>query len=656
MPPCGCGRSASSPASTRTRRSGPARQARRVSRSSRSRSTRRRSTSGPPRAPSRKRRPRPAFPPRTRSARARRAETASLRRCWRPLDERDRPHGRAAPHGALRDLARDAHDEEGGPRRGARGRACFARGGRAGRVLRRGCRRRRPGGPRRRGARSGRPAGPRDAESAPRRAFPARRRRVLRDRRARARPCGSGRGRAAPHLPRARTGRAATDLVHHRPRGAGGDGRARGSRRSERVLGAQGEARRRRRGRDPPRDPGAVRRRDPRRPERRLDGRRRAAPHRPARTVRHRVRRAADRAGRPRGSGARAGAFAAPDRRRRGRGAHPGCSASRRRLRRDQREAAEVRRHCRGARDDRGRARARPQGDARLPRRRDERRHRRGRAPRARGRVGGPRRQSPHQRRPLPRGRGRARPVRLPRPARPRRDPGVIRRLEVAIFAVAFALAGLVTFAFLWSGDGPYAWLATANGVTGMTYVSHDPCPPPAGGCFGGGQGSVEVMRAWDEQWAAYVTGAQTDPPGGFGREVFTRDEYAHMADVRRVFDGAKVVLAVAVVVLAIRLQRALVRRDALRLVRDGALAATIGVLVVGVVAAVAFDPLFLLFHEVFFPQGNFLFDPASSNLIRLYPDWYWQGITGLVAGSVVAVGAVVAGTRALALRRLRAR
>ena len=160
----------------------------------------------------------------------------------------------------------------------------------------------------------------------------------------------------------------------------------------------------------------------------------------------------------------------------------------------------------------------------------------------------------------------------------------MIRRLEVAIFAVAFALAGLVTFAFLWSGDGPYAWLANANGVTGMTYVSHDPCPPPAGGCFGGGQVSVEVMRAWDAQWVAYVTGAQTD------------------ACIRATLHGA------------------------------------------------------LLFHEVFFPQGNFLFDPASSNLIRLYPDWYWQGITGLVAGSVVAVGGVVAGTCALALRRLRAR
>jgi uncharacterized membrane protein len=76
----------------------------------------------------------------------------------------------------------------------------------------------------------------------------------------------------------------------------------------------------------------------------------------------------------------------------------------------------------------------------------------------------------------------------------------------------------------------------------------------------------------------------------------------------------------------------------------------------VGIAAALAFEPLFLLFHRIFFPQGNFLFDPSTSNLIRLYPDWYWQGITALVAGSFIAAGVAVAGTCALALRRLRRR
>jgi len=231
-----------------------------------------------------------------------------------------------------------------------------------------------------------------------------------------------------------------------------------------------------------------------------------------------------------------------------------------------------------------------------------------------------------------------------------------MRRLEVAVFAIAFALAGLIAFAFLWSGDGPYAWLADANGVRGTTFVSYGPCPPPAGDCSVDGPVSLETMRGWHRQWVAYVTGAQADPQISFRRRLFTAAEYSHMADVRRVCGGAKVVLATAIIVIAVRLQRAWLRRDALRLVRDGAVAATLGVLVVGVVAAVAFDPLFLLFHEIFFPQGNFLFDPATSNLIRLYPDWYWQGITGLVAGSFIGLAAVVAGTCTLALRKLRTR
>jgi uncharacterized membrane protein len=70
------------------------------------------------------------------------------------------------------------------------------------------------------------------------------------------------------------------------------------------------------------------------------------------------------------------------------------------------------------------------------------------------------------------------------------------------------------------------------------------------------------------------------------------------------------------------------------------------------VAAAVAFDPLFLLFHDVFFPQGNFLFDPATSNLIRLYPEWYWQGITAGVGVSFIVVALLVAAAAHIALRR----
>jgi len=123
------------------------------------------------------------------------------------------------------------------------------------------------------------------------------------------------------------------------------------------------------------------------------------------------------------------------------------------------------------------------------------------------------------------------------------------------------------------------------------------------------------------------------------------------MADVRAVFRGAEYAAALALFVLIFRAQRARLRGEALRLARAGALIATGIVAVIGIAATVAFDPLFLLFHEVFFPQGNFLFAP-DSNLIRLYPEWYWQGITAGVGLSFIAVALVVAGAAHNALRK----
>ncbi|HEV8470773.1 MAG TPA: DUF1461 domain-containing protein, partial [Candidatus Limnocylindria bacterium] len=100
------------------------------------------------------------------------------------------------------------------------------------------------------------------------------------------------------------------------------------------------------------------------------------------------------------------------------------------------------------------------------------------------------------------------------------------------------------------------------------------------------------------------------------------------------------------------RLRRARRDGDALRLVRDGGVVAASGVAVVGIVAVFAFDQLFLLFHELFFPQGNFLFDPSTSNLLRLYPEWYWQGVTAGVAVSFIAAALLAAVGAHLALRR----
>ena len=220
-----------------------------------------------------------------------------------------------------------------------------------------------------------------------------------------------------------------------------------------------------------------------------------------------------------------------------------------------------------------------------------------------------------------------------------------MRALELLLFVVALSIAGLVGLALLWSGEDPYRDMARANGVSRFVFVA------PSRGT---NETDLETAVLVHGQWSRYVTGGTAEPPRPpLIPSLFTEDEYSHMADVRRVFEAAKFLVPVSLFVIVIRLQRARARspREMWRLVRDGSLIAAALVVLVGLVAAFAFEPLFLAFHYVFFPQGNFLFDPATSNLIRLYPDWYWQGMSVRVGLSFVVVALGLALAAALRLR-----
>jgi hypothetical protein len=218
-----------------------------------------------------------------------------------------------------------------------------------------------------------------------------------------------------------------------------------------------------------------------------------------------------------------------------------------------------------------------------------------------------------------------------------------VRWIELALFTIALAVAGLVVAAVLWSGEEPYRDLAVDNGVSAYVFVLM-----PEGRWEMDRNGGVLLHG----QWSRYVTGASTEPPRPRQAALFTEDEYMHMADVRRVFEVAKFLVPVGLIVMIVRLQRARLRgsRPMWQLVRDGGAAAAIVVAAIGVLSVVAFEPLFLAFHYLFFPQGNFLF-PPTSNLIRLYPDWYWEGISLRVGLTFIAFALAIAGVAQLRLR-----
>lgn len=221
------------------------------------------------------------------------------------------------------------------------------------------------------------------------------------------------------------------------------------------------------------------------------------------------------------------------------------------------------------------------------------------------------------------------------------------RGIETAALAIGFAVAGLVALAIAFGGTATYRsimrdYAPAAWHVTGENGPRVDQLP-------------LDALTDWHNSWFAYVTGDSERAPVSFGASVFTTSEYSHMADVRGVFVGARIIAVVAAVGAGLLLGLSWRRdpRAALRLARDAGVAAGAGMAVVAALAVVAFDPLFLLFHEVFFPQGNFLFGP-DSNLIAMYPDAYWSGVTLRIGVAFVLSMALIAGVTTATLRSRR--
>jgi integral membrane protein (TIGR01906 family) len=135
------------------------------------------------------------------------------------------------------------------------------------------------------------------------------------------------------------------------------------------------------------------------------------------------------------------------------------------------------------------------------------------------------------------------------------------------------------------------------------------------------------------------------------GAPVLEERERAHMRDVRGVFIGFFVIAAVlAVVAIAIAaLRRADQRAATWRSVRAGALGLVTTFVVGGIVALVAFDALFEVFHRLLFAGGSYTFDPRSDRLVQLFPFQFWQETAiavGVVAIVVALIVAAVAGRR----------
>jgi hypothetical protein len=121
----------------------------------------------------------------------------------------------------------------------------------------------------------------------------------------------------------------------------------------------------------------------------------------------------------------------------------------------------------------------------------------------------------------------------------------------------------------------------------------------------------------------------------------YAADEAAHLRDARLVLYLFLVPAAISLVFLMATVMRR--GRDARvwRAIARGGKALVIATIVLGIIGVLAFGAAFTLFHQIFFPGGNWEF-PPDSNLIRLYPYAFWQ-LTSVALGVLCIAGGTVA-------------
>ncbi|MGH2378683.1 MAG: DUF1461 domain-containing protein [Candidatus Limnocylindria bacterium] len=216
-------------------------------------------------------------------------------------------------------------------------------------------------------------------------------------------------------------------------------------------------------------------------------------------------------------------------------------------------------------------------------------------------------------------------------------------RWATALAAVSLGVFGVLSSVYWFAGEGTYRDLMRGTGpvtlgVDGATWTLNE-----------------EALVSLHRETLRYLLDLASElPRGPDGGPVFDAAERSHMADVKGVFRAVGIAWIVSGALLGALVVRGRLRGYLALMMRDAATLAGSAVLVLALVAAVAFVPAFLLFHQVFFPQGNFLFDPATSDLLRVYPEHYWYGVTLRVFGGFCALSLIVAGALTLWLRSAR--
>lgn len=159
------------------------------------------------------------------------------------------------------------------------------------------------------------------------------------------------------------------------------------------------------------------------------------------------------------------------------------------------------------------------------------------------------------------------------------------------------------------------------------------------------------------DQMMAYLIGNKAElsvitDVDGETQDFFNEQDRFHMGEVKNLFlGGLKIRNIMLVAVLLILILLAARKADMIKLL-PRAYFVTLGItgvitIVLGGLFASDFDKYFRIFHEIFFDNDQWMFDPATDYMIRMLPEGFFYDfvfrIGGFFVGSLAVLGLVSA-------------
>lgn len=159
------------------------------------------------------------------------------------------------------------------------------------------------------------------------------------------------------------------------------------------------------------------------------------------------------------------------------------------------------------------------------------------------------------------------------------------------------------------------------------------------------------------DQMMAYLIGNKAElsvitDVDGETQDFFNGQDRFHMGEVKDLFlGGLKIRNIMLVAVLLILILLAARKADLIKLL-PRAYFVTLGItgvitVVLGGLFASDFDKYFRIFHEIFFDNDQWMFDPATDYMIRMLPEGFFYDfvfrIGGFFVGSLAVLGGVSA-------------